>query len=76
MITKEEGIILSVDDYKEYDALLKVVLKESGLFTFVLKGAKKLSGKNNKLTMPFLKAEFIYEKKSIKRSLLCRKARL
>ena len=66
MITKEEGIILSVDDYKENDALLKVVLKESGLFTFVLKGAKKLSGKNNKLTMPFLKAEFIYEKKEYK----------
>lgn len=61
MIDKFEGIILSTTDYKEADSLITVLLKDIGLVSLVVRGAKKMSSKLAISTMPFCLSEFIFD---------------
>lgn len=53
-----EGIVLSVRDYREQDAILKVLCIEEGVQSFVARGLKKLSSKNVASTQIFTHARF------------------
>ena len=66
MIDKYEGIVIASTDYKEADSLITVLLKDKGLVSFVVKGAKKMTSKLAANTMPFCLSEFIFEYKERK----------
>lgn len=47
MNDKIKGIVLNISDYKEADALLRVLTKDNGILSFVARGAKKIASKNH-----------------------------
>ena len=51
MNDKIHGFVLSINDYKENDVLLRVLTKEYGVLSLVGKAAKKLDSKNHFLNM-------------------------
>ena len=51
MNDKIHGFVLSINDYKENDVLLRVLTKEFGILSLVGKAAKKLDSKNHFLNM-------------------------
>lgn len=51
MNDKIHGIVLTITDYKEADALLQVLTNEYGVISLVAKAAKKLNSKNHFLSM-------------------------
>lgn len=51
MNDKIHGFVLSINDYKENDVLLRVLTKEYGILSLVGKAAKKLDSKNHFLNM-------------------------
>lgn len=59
MNEKVNAIVLTQNDYREADYLLKVLTKEYGLLTFVAKGAKKMNSKNAVCCMPFTEAIYV-----------------
>lgn len=56
-----EGIILSIRDYKERDAILKVLCKDIGIQSFVARGLRKANSKNLGATQMFTHAKFFVD---------------
>lgn len=63
MIIKDQGIILSVTDYRENDALVQVILKNSGKYSLIARGVKKYTSKKACSIMPFCLDRFIFDHK-------------
>lgn len=63
MKTETEVIILSSQDYRESDSLLRVLSKDKGLCTFVAKGLNKINSKNRMGALPYGKSIFLYDEK-------------
>ena len=57
------GIILKQSEYKNNDALIKVLTKEYGKLSIVVKGIRKATSKNSSSCMPFCTSEFIFDYK-------------
>ena len=57
------GIVLKQSDYKNNDALIKVLTKEYGKLTIVVKGIRKATSKHSSSCMPFCTSEFIFDYK-------------
>lgn len=66
MKTETEVLILSTQDYRESDSLIRCLSKEKGLITFVAKGLNKINSKNRLATLPYGKSLFLYEEKENK----------
>lgn len=58
MIRILTGIVLSLQDYREHDAILTVLCEEDGVQSFVARGIRKLSSKNAGSTQVFTHASF------------------
>lgn len=56
-------LILSQNDYKENDALLKTFSFEKGIVTFIAKGLLKSESKNAAACMPFSESNLTYDDK-------------
>ncbi len=56
-----EGIILSIRDYKEHDAIIKALCKEIGIQSFVARGLRKANRKNLGAAQVFTHAKFFVE---------------
>ncbi len=56
-------VILSQNEYKENDALIKTFSLEKGLITFVAKGLLKSESKNMAACLPFSESNLIYDEK-------------
>lgn len=63
MTTQTEVLVLSQQDYRENDSLLKVITKDKGLLTFVAKGLNKINSKNRMGALPYGKSLFFYDEK-------------
>ncbi len=63
MKTETEVIILSSQDYRESDALIRVLSIDKGLLTFVAKGLNKINSKNRMGALPYGKSLFFYDEK-------------
>ncbi len=61
MNDKYLGIILKQNDYKENDALISVLLKGLGKFSFSCRGVRKLTSKNSMNIRPFLSSEILFD---------------
>lgn len=61
MNDKVNGLILSLTDYKEADALMQVSTKEYGIISFVSRAAKKINSKNHFLPMCNYELMFDYK---------------
>lgn len=61
-----EGIIVSITDYKDNDALVHVLCKEEGLVCLYVRGYQKITSKNAPSLMPFLYGEFVIEENDVK----------
>lgn len=61
MIAKDQGIILSLSDYRENDALAQVFLKDHGRYSLIARGVKKYTSKKAYSVMPFCLDEFIFD---------------
>lgn len=70
-----QGIIVSITDYKENDALVHVLCKDEGLLTLYVRGFQKLTSKNAPSLMPFLYGEFMIEENDVKSILNMRSVR-
>jgi DNA repair protein RecO (recombination protein O) len=57
---KAEGITLKAINFKEYDRILTLYTKESGLIKLIVKGARRPRNANRILTEPLVEGEFIY----------------
>lgn len=55
--------VLSQNDYKENDALLKTLSLEKGIVTFIAKGLLKNESKNAASCLPFSESTFTYDEK-------------
>ena len=51
-IDEIKGIILSINEYKEYDSIVKMVT-ENKIIDFIAKGVLKQTSKNRMLCQPF-----------------------
>lgn len=60
MNVNDVGLVLALAPYREHDRLLRVLLKDRGLVTFVNKGAEKLTSKRAAVTLPFCLSEFTF----------------
>ena len=63
MTTQTEVLVLSQQDYRENDSLLKVITKDKGMLTFVAKGLNKINSKNRMGALPYGKSLFFYDEK-------------
>lgn len=63
MKIETEVIILSQQDYRESDVLIRTISKDKGLITFVAKGLNKINSKNRFATMPYGQSLFLYDEK-------------
>lgn len=54
-------MVLSQTEYKESDALVKVLSKELGLVTFIAKGLSKINSKNRMGCLPYGESLFMYD---------------
>lgn len=63
MKTKIQGLVLSTQEYKEKDALVRV-LTDSEIFTLLEKGLYKKNAKNLRLAQPFSYNEFMIEQRN------------
>lgn len=61
MKDQTEVIILSSSDYKEADAMLRVLSKEFGLRTFIAKGLNKINSKNRMACLTYGTSLFHYD---------------
>lgn len=61
MNDQTEVIVLSLTDYKEKDALVKVFSKDKGLLTFVARGLNAMESKNRMACLPYGLSEFLYD---------------
>jgi DNA repair protein RecO (recombination protein O) len=66
MNDKVIGIVLNQFDYRENDIIIKVLTKEMGVISFVVRGAKKAKSKNNSGCLQFSKSEFLFNYKENK----------
>lgn len=57
-----EGIVLSVQEYKENDGIVKL-LSRDGILSILAKGIQKQSSKNRIITQPFSKVKLTMEKR-------------
>lgn len=55
------GIVLSHTDYKDNAILLHVLTKEYGKISFVARGARKITSKQQGSILPFSKGEFLFD---------------
>lgn len=55
------GIVLDRSDYKEHDALMRVITKEFGVITWIAKGVNKPKSKYNGLLQPFVELEALVD---------------
>lgn len=58
MIKKVEGIVLNTRDYREHDMIVRVLTKEEGKQTFVVRGVKKVKSKQLASAQIFTHAHF------------------
>lgn len=56
-------IVLDRSDYKEHDALMRVLSKEHGVITWIAKGVNKPKSKYNGLLQPFVELEALVDVK-------------
>lgn len=56
-------IILSLMDYKESDAMVKVFSDDYGLMTFIAKGLQKINSKNRMSCLPYNESSFMFDYK-------------
>lgn len=61
-----KGIIVSITDYKESDALVHVLTREEGTLTLYVRGFQKITSKNAPSIMPFLYGDFVIEDNDVK----------
>ncbi len=54
-------LVLSQSEYKESDALVRVLSKELGLVTFIAKGLSKINSKNRMGCLPYGESSFMYD---------------
>lgn len=64
MNDKVNGLVLSINDYKENDSIIQTVTNEYGIISLVAKASKKIDSKNHFLTM--CEYEFIIDYKDNK----------
>ena len=67
--TEVEGIVLSVQDYREKDGIIKLLCEE-GVIAILAKGIQKQSSKNKMITQPFSVVRYTIEKSENGLSLL------
>ena len=67
-----EGIVVSIMEYKESDALVHVLNQEEGLITLYVRGYQKITSKTAPSIMPFVKATFLIEENDVKEILQLR----
>lgn len=60
------GIVVSITDYKENDALVHVLTRDEGTLTLYVRGFQKITSKNAPSIMPFLYGEFMIEDNDVK----------
>ncbi len=58
-----DGIILEVKDYREYDAILRVLTFEDGMISVVAKGIRKIASKNAAVSQRFMHVRFYLDYK-------------
>lgn len=58
-----EGIVLSIQDYKESDGLVKVLTQE-GIITLLAKGIQKQTSKNRSIVQPFTKGKYTIDERN------------
>jgi len=56
-------IMLSQDEYKDNDALIKVLNPDKGIMTFIAKGLQKSESKNASACLPFSESDLTYDDK-------------
>ena len=61
MNDKVRGYILNNSDYRETDAMIKVLTEDHGLLTFVAKGAKKTTSKNAMSLLPYCVSDLFFD---------------
>lgn len=61
MIKELEGIVVSMRDYREHDAIVNVYCMDVGLQAFVARGLRKMTSKNAAATQVFTYARFFVE---------------
>lgn len=68
-LSEIEGIVLSVQDYKESDGIIKFLTKD-GVISILAKGIRKQNSKNRMITQPFCKVKYTLDLKEDGLSLL------
>lgn len=63
MNNKIEGIVLSVKDFKDYDAIISVLTLENEILSFLVKGFKRAKSKNASSCNVFTHSTFYYDNK-------------
>jgi len=58
MIKTLQGLVLTVEDYRDQDVILHVLCKEEGMQSIVARGIRKLSSKNAGVCQPYTHAKF------------------
>lgn len=56
-----EGIVISVNDYKDNDAIINILTKEYGKLALYVRGQKKVSGKNIYATQLLNRSSFMFD---------------
>ncbi len=69
-----EGIVLSLQDYREADELIRVLTKEYGVLTFLSRSSKKMTAKNR--VLPLGRYEFLADYREGKTMLPLHTARI
>ena len=61
-----EGIVLRIQDYKEHDKLVYILVKNEGIITLYGKGMNKITSKLATSCLPFMISNFMIEENDIK----------
>ncbi|MGN0642334.1 MAG: DNA repair protein RecO [Huintestinicola sp.] len=64
MLTTTEGVVISRRDAGDNDSVIKVLSPELGLIEITVKGAKKLTSKNNSSTQLFACSNFCFNERN------------
>lgn len=70
------GIILDNRDYKDNDAMIKVLTRDHGLLTFIAKGTKRTNSKNAMALLPYSVSDITFDFKETKDIFILYKAEL
>ena len=61
MNDKFTGIVLNQTDYRDNDIIIKVLFRELGILSLIVRGAKKAKSKNISGCLQFSKSEFLFD---------------